>query len=207
MRISACCIGVFLALTAPATWATTVLNFTGVFNQDDNVQLFDYTVQNTGFVTVATTSYATGGFAPILSLFDQTGQFLFDDAATNHSPESDVSLQWNSLAGAQYIIALTEVDNFAIAAGDSGNLSEGFTHGGEGNFTANPPINPGLPGGFYDGTGGPQLTGDWAVTFSAPDALGLSATAVPEPGSWTLFGIGALLTLGSRQVRKKLRAR
>src|SRR5579885_3271599 len=54
------------AIAVPA-WGVTV-NFSGVFSADDNVQLFTYTVQNGGQVTVSTTSYAAGGFSPILSL-------------------------------------------------------------------------------------------------------------------------------------------
>ncbi len=86
-------------------------------------------------------------------------------------------------------------------AGRSTWHREGFEEAGNGNFTANPPFTPSpQPGAFYDGSGGPQLTGDWAVNFSAPDAAGLAATEVPEPASFGLALAGAVLLL----VRKRL---
>ncbi len=186
------------AIAVPA-WGGTV-NFSGVFSADDNVQLFTYTVQNGGQVTVSTTSYAAGGFSPILSLFDSTGQFLFDDAGYSNTPESDATLQWVSAAGAQYMIALTEYDNFPVAAGDNGNLSEGFTEAGNGNFTANPPFNNNLSGGFYDGPGGAQRTANWALTISAPVAAGpLSAAEIPEPASFVLTLAGVALLLARKR--------
>ena len=192
-----------LTATAVSAWGGTV-NFSGVFGSDDAVQLFTYTVQNGGQVTVSTTSYATGGFSPILSLFDSTGQFLFDDAGYNNSPESDAMLQWVSAGGAQYVIALTEYDNFPVASGDNGNLSEGFTEAGNGNFTAAPPFNNYLTGGFYDGPGGAQRTADWALTISAPSGAGpLTATQLPEPASFVLTLAGAALLL----VRKRISTR
>ena len=73
-----------------------------------------------------TTSFATGGFAPLLALFDGTGSLLFADSgiADNNcvlngvDPATgdcyDSRLSWNSIGGAPYIIALTEYDNFAL---------------------------------------------------------------------------------------------
>jgi len=188
------------ALAVPNARGGTV-DFTGVFFADDNVQLFNYTVQNQGMVTIATTSFSSGGFSPILSLFDSTGQFLFDDSG--FGSQTDVSLQWTSSPGAAYIVALTEFDNFPNAANDDGNLSEGFQETGNGNFTANPPFTASpQPGAFYDGPSGLQLTGNWAVNFSAPDAAGLAASnaQAPEPGSFALALAGAALLL----VRKRL---
>jgi hypothetical protein len=174
------------ALAVPNARGGTI-DCTGAFFADDNVQLFNYTVQNQGLVTIATTSFSSGGFSPILSLFDSTGQFLFDDSG--YSSQTD---------------ALTEYDNFPNAANDDGNLSEGFQEDGNGNFTANPPFTPSpQPGAFYDGPGGLQLTGNWAVNFSAPDAAGLASSevqAAPEPASFGLALTGAALLL----VRKRL---
>ena len=53
--------------------------FSGNFAADDDVQLFQYSVGNLAMVTVSTTSFTGGGFSPILSLFDSTGAFQFDN--------------------------------------------------------------------------------------------------------------------------------
>jgi hypothetical protein len=189
----------FLAVALVIPAAAGSIDFTGVFSQDSDAQLFAYSVQNQGTVTVATTSYQSGGFSPILSVFDSTGQFLFDDAGYGNN--TDASLTWNSLAGMQYIVTLTEWDNLPNAANDDGNLSEGFVEAGNGNFTANPPFSPTpLPGGFYTGPGGSQLSGNWAVTFSAADAAGLTASALPEPASFALVLAGAGLILARKRL-------
>lgn len=75
-------------LTMGAAQATPQnFSFTGTFSQDDNVQLFHFTVGDTSTVTLRTWSYAggvnaagqtiaRGGFDPILALFDGTGVLI-----------------------------------------------------------------------------------------------------------------------------------
>ncbi len=182
-------------------WGGTI-SFTGTFTQDDNVQLFLYSVQATGNVEVYTTSYdgtATGGFSPILSIFQQDGTYVNGDAGWSGNTNADVT--WFSTAGQEYIVALTEWDNQPILS-PTGTLADGFSEAGNGNFTS------GLfgvgPGGFYTGPGGLQTTGNWAVTFSAPDpSAGLQATAVPEPAPMSLAAAGLGLLLGCRFLRKR----
>jgi hypothetical protein len=186
--------------TACAAWAGSI-NFSGTFATDDQVQLFRYTVQVTGNVTVSTTSFdgtPTGGFAPVLTVFDSTGLFIFDN--TNATTNDNASLTWFSDADELFIVALTEYPNFS--SGPAGNLSDGFTMADTGNFTANPPFNNYLPGGFYNvGCPDPstcQSTGNWAVTFTAADPDGLHAYQVPEPGASSLAAAGLALLLGCR---------
>jgi hypothetical protein len=180
-----------------------VINFTGTFTHDDDVQFFYYTVQVAGPVTVETTSFngtPTGGFIPILSVFDSTGLWVFGDSG--YASNTNASVTWVSNANEEYIVALTEWDNFPNTL----NLADGFVEAGQGDFTANPPTNPGLPGGFYNGTcfdpATCQLTGNWAVTFTADDAAGLQAS-IPEPDAWVLAGAGLALMLGVRYLRGK----
>jgi len=158
------------------------ISFTGTFGADDDKQVFLYSIPNAGSVTVSTTSFATGGFIPILSLFDAGGNFLFLDSG--YANNTDASLNFPAAPGAVYTIVLTEYDNFPNGL----QLSQGFAEDGNGNFTTG---LSGFPGPFRDPLG-TQLTGDWAVTFASADP-GLQATAVPEPGAVFLAGGGMLL--------------
>jgi hypothetical protein len=177
-------LGLGILLCGSSVFAST-MSFTGVFSADDNVVLFQYSVPTTDIVTIATTSYATGGFSPILSLFDNTGTLVFTN--DGYSNNSDALITWNSIAGETYTVALTEYDNFPFGP----TLADGFQEQGNGNFTAQPPFNPPLSGGFY--LPGPvQLTGDWAVSFSSAAVLS-AAVAVPEPGCGLLMLAGLMV--------------
>jgi len=178
-----------------ACFAGTV-DFSGVFGADDNVVLFTYTVQNTGLVNVFTTSYATGGFQTVLSLFDSNRLFQFDN--NGFGTATDAALSWNSIAGQQYIIALTEYDNLAVGP----TLDDGFTEQGNGNFTATLPFNLPAPGGSFLLPGGEQRTANWAISFSSPDPT-LAAAQVPEPASGFLLMGGIALLAGWKKLRKQ----
>src|SRR5581483_3043961 len=72
------CVTALLLTAASAGFADTItFNFFGTLPQDDAIQRFVYSVQNTAMVDVFTTSFATGGFAPVLSVFDNTGALVF----------------------------------------------------------------------------------------------------------------------------------
>jgi hypothetical protein len=171
-----------------------IITFEGSFTADDQVQLFYYSVQTTGEVTVSTTSFAGGGFSPILTLFDSTGAYLFDE--DGYGSNSDAIMSWNSVAGAQYIIALTQYDNYA----NQPNLTDGFMRDGQGNYTAEPPFNPEVPGGSFLLPGPEQRTGNWAVQFQAADELELEAS-IPEPSTLVTVAGALIFTawVGRRQ--------
>ena len=168
-------VGVCLLAMVTAASAGTIA-FAGNFSADDDVQLFNYTVANLSMVTISTTSFAVGGFSPILTLFDSTGAFQFDNIG--YSGNTEATLSWNSIANQKYIIALTQYDN--VANGPS--LSNGFVRDGQGNFTAAPPFNPLIPGGSFLLPGPEQRTSSWAVDFTSNDPT-LHAAAIPEPSS------------------------
>ncbi len=187
-----------LLATASVAPAITI-SFDGNFNQDDDVVLFQYSVQNTGFVTVATTSFATGGFSPILTVFDEFGVFLFENVG--YASNSDASLTWNSLAGAIYRVALTQYDNQSIASQTNGNLSEGFLRDGQGNYTAEPPFNNSVPGGKFLLPGPEVRSSAWAVEFNSADPT-LEAS-IPEPSTAALGLIGGSLLYALAQIRRR----
>jgi hypothetical protein len=197
-------------VAAPAGFSATIM-FSGALAADDSVQTFLYSVQNTSLVTIDTTSFATGGFAPILSVFDNTGalQFYNVGPATNDCVNNakdpatgacwDARLTWNSVAGVQYIVTLTEDDNLPLGP----TLADGFFEQGNGNFTAKPPFNPPVPGGMFLLSGPIQRTGNWAVTFQSADPTLTASipTAVPEPSSAAVF----LTLAASFAIRRRTR--
>ncbi len=115
MRLPLALTGAFFAATlfiaAPAA-AGPVQNFsfTGSFTQDDDVQLFNFTVGALSTVTLRSWSYAGGtnaagetlardGFDPILALFDSTGAFIDQNDDGNTVPA-------DALSGAEYDVFL-----------------------------------------------------------------------------------------------------
>jgi len=201
-------LGLLLAGVSPGL-AATIFNFSGAFSTDDFVQGFHYSVQNTGQVDIFTTSFATGGFAPILSLFDDAGNLQFynvgsqtNDCVNNGTDAAtgacwDARLSWNSVTGTQYLITLTEDDNLPLGP----TLADGFLEGGNGNFTAQPPFNPTVPGGSFLLPGLVQRTGDWALTIQSAEPT-LSASEVPEPSTAALFLTGVGLVAFWRRTKK-----
>src|SRR4051794_956637 len=91
-------------------FAGTVFTFSGSFSSDDNLRLFTYSVQNQAQVDIFTTSYVSGGFSPVLTLFDATG--LFQNESRGLS--GDASLSWISQPGEQYLIVLSQYDNVSF---------------------------------------------------------------------------------------------
>lgn len=171
--------------------SATTINFSGNLAHDNEKIVFQYSVQNQGPVSVATTSFALGGFIPVLSLFDSSGNFLFLDSG--YANNTDASLNWVSDAAVDYTVVLTEYDNFPNGL----LLSDGFTEQENGDFTT---ALSGFPGPFRDPLGD-LLTGDWAVTFSSADPT--LVASVPEPGAAVLAGGGLFLLL----LRKRRGAR
>ena len=205
----------FLGLAGPLAQADTI-TFSGTFSQDDNVQLFDITQSTTDDLTVYTSSFAAGGFTPVLSLFDAEGNFITSDDGSQNSgcnallsPDPnyydtcwDAFIVFPGAPGSSYILALTEDDNTFQGS----VLSDGFSEDGNGNFTG---INNGYGGSFQlaDGT---QRTADWTLNIVRADPL-LSAqeeTSVPDLGSGILLlnGLG-LLGLARRVARDAPRFR
>lgn len=152
----------------------------GSFLNDDSFYSFSFTTAASGQFTFNTTSYLTGGFAPVLTLFNSLTGKEIDNAGTG---TSDVSIS-DALSASSYILYLTEFPNVA-----SGSLSDGFL------FTGFPTITGdscSVPGGkFLDTTSAPckQRTSSYAVNETI--------SAVPEPPTWLLVLPPALLLIGA----------
>lgn len=170
-------------------------SFTGNLANDDEVQFFNFTVSSQSTVTLRTWSYAggtnaagnligSGGFDPILALFNSSGTLIGqndDDqdgvvpADPTTSARFDTYLQ-TSLAAGSYTVAVSQFANFAIGP----TLADGFS----GSNTTN----------FRDATGALR-TSAWAFDVLNVDQATLPPTnGVPDSGSSVML---ALLAAGS----------
>ena len=198
---------VFATLMCSAAQATD-FSFTGSFTQDDNVQLFNFTVGSSSSVTLRSLSYAggtnaqaqtiaSGGFDPILALFNGTGALINqnDDGGSNVPADAvtgaryDVYLQ-SLLAPGDYTVSVAQYNNFAVGP----NLSNGFGRTGTGNFT--PSLSNCGATQFCDVTGsspGNRRDGHWAfdiLNVSAASVPNPTVGAVPEPGIYAMMLAG-----------------
>jgi hypothetical protein len=189
------------------------LSFRGNFTQDDDVNLINFTVTSTSRVTIKSLSYAggtqadgtvvsAGGFDPILSLFDSTGNLLGsndDDGSVPSDPTTGMSFDAflkSILNPGSYTVAVTQFYNFPAGT----NLSQGFRHQGDPTFTSTYNCSAGI---FCDSKGNSR-TNLWAV-----DVLSINEpippTSVPEPS--TLLGafmaFGAISRAGLRKKANK----
>lgn len=184
-------------LSATAGIAGTV-SFQGAFSTDDQVALFQLTLNSTSTVTMQSYGYAggvmnstvipAGGFAPDFTLFALVGPDYQEAASdsgghcgiTAADPATgncdDPSIQTTLQAGTYYL-GLSVWDNVPI----TGYMVDGYTQTGNSGFTC---AEGGVSGQFCDVTDAlyPSRTGNWAVSFTGFS----SVTNTPEPATWWL---------------------
>ncbi|MFO1188778.1 MAG: DVUA0089 family protein [Alphaproteobacteria bacterium] len=209
-----------LALWGTALWGTTQaaptnFSFTGNFEFDDDVAVFDFTVGAPSNVVLRTygyaggtnaagTSFDAGGLDPILSLFNLgTGDFIAgnDDGGTDVGTDPNTLQQFDAflaiaLGPGSYRVALTQYDNCPIGA----TCDEPTTRIGEPTFTSEFGCTNGI---FCDNSGVDPFNN--RTSFWALDILGVEtevAVALSEPAGLAIIGIG-LLGLGwARRARR-----
>ena len=206
MTIQKLLIALFLLGSQAASADTSLTNFsfTGSFANDNDVQLFDFslladsttlrinTLSLIGGTNDAGTAIAAGGFDPYLSVWDKsTGEFKFDTTAKNPGAEARIDNAsddpYGTLAAGNYILALSQFDNTAVGT----LFSEGFAAGQGLAFGA------GFPSFVNNGT-----SGHWAVDIINVDSASASIAAVPLPGAigFMVSGLLGLVSLTRRKI-------
>ena len=205
---AALALGLFVANPVSAFPLVSPTSLGGFFDDDDDVRTFEFSIAVDSVVTLETVSYAGGllvgfgfadpggGFDPILSLFDGSGNFITadDDGSTNVDPftlTSFDSFLQPTLAAGTYTLAITQFDNF-FTGGVGDPITDGFARVGDPFFTA--PFGCGA-GQFCDVTSDSRGDG-FAINLSA------EALAVPEPATLALLGFG-LVGMGMVQRRRR----
>jgi hypothetical protein len=175
----------------------------GIFTSDDNIVVIGFSLLSPDTVILQTLSFsggagvsgsvASGGFSPVLSLFDSNGDLLAVDAggsvpncgSRNIDPESGYCLDAYiniPLDAGNYSAALTQDDNTPL-----GDFSAGFQRQDTGNFTA---ADLGLYQGSFLLFDGSQRSSSWEVEFLGVD----SSNEAPEPSTTAaaVLGLGFL---------------
>ena len=187
-----------LALSGAAASATTL---NGSFTTDDQSFTYTWNLAQATTVTAATTSYAAGGFVPVLSLFNATtGAFIAVDGGdamcTNGRMKDGATGLCNdaflntAVSAGSYKVVLTEFDNFP-----NGNLSDGFSETGNGNFTS---AVCSTSGPFWETDLAPcvQRTGNYSLNLTT------ASTATPEPATvWLMLPVLAIAAYRFRRLK------
>lgn len=185
---------VLWACSLPHAAQASTIAFSGTFTQDNGVLQLLVGVLAPSTFTAQTTSYAAGGFDPILTLYDPSGAFLLNnDDRDFFNGEFDAFIGPIPLLPGVYTLVLTQSPNFGTTT-----LGGGFDFDGTPSFTlqacvdagncdvsAPPPCDAFVD--FFGNCRGNNYAGNFEITQVD--------TAVPEPGTIALLasGLGGLL--------------
>jgi len=195
-----------LLLALVTAGAVSAASFSGSFTSDDQMFETSLTLASPSTLTVYTTSYASGGFVPVVSLFNQsTGAFIASnggDASCSNGRMKDAvtgicndAYLASPVAPGNYLAILTEFYNFP----NGNNIAGGFSQAGTGNFTSSV---CGTSGPFWETDLAPcaQRTGNYS--------LNLSTSVTPEPATgWLILPVIAFGTWRFRKAKADARNR
>ena len=201
--------GLVLGLVPLGRAHAASVTYTGSLNSDDQVKEFTWIIAQNTQVILSTDSYGggasngatvpSGGFVPVLSVFNSAGGLIVSDGGDGTCQGSmkddgvtgicdDAYIDTDLKAGT-YTVALSEFFNVPVGP----NLSDGFLMQGQGDFTG---ATCGTAGGFYETDVAPcvQRTANFSATFST----------VPEPATFSLVAVPLLLALGVARRRNSV---
>lgn len=183
----------FIAAGVCTSLSAATFQFAGSFTRDDQTQFYRFDVVQPSLVNLGTTSFTSGGFSPVLSLFTATGTnpLIGRDNGVDRNGDANLSI---SLMSGTYFLALTQYDNLAAGPG----LGDGFLRQGDATFTREFSTT-GATGPFLD-IDGQQRTGVFAVTLA--NVENAASVVVPEPSAAVLSAVGAVLVLFSTLRRR-----
>ena len=172
---------------------------TGVFSTDDQVNFYTTTLTSAQTLTVNTTSYATGGFVPILTLFTSAGAPI-TASTTGGAVDMTTGLVNDAyitqlLGPGSYLLALSEFPNGAL-----NTANDPFLFAGQGNFT--PGLCPGSTGtSFLEADLAPCVQRTSSFAFTSNETF-TPTSVTPEPATWMLVlpATGLLVVFGKRSV-------
>lgn len=168
------------ALAGMPAYAAT-MTYSGTFTADNQVYSLSLTPTSTTSYTFATTSFATGGFYPVLTLFNTTsGAYI---SSSDYSGTGSDALLMASLAAGSYTLDLTQFPNTT-----NGTLGSGFLFDGASNAA--------FTGDLCGQTGGKFLNSGTTPCTQRTGAYSLNVTSaapVPEPATWALLLPGAAM--------------
>jgi len=187
---------------SPHAAQASTIAFSGTFTQDNGVFQLVVDVPVPSTFTAQTTSYATGGFDPILTLYAPSGAFLLsNDDRDFFSGELDAFIEPLTLLAGLYTLVVTQSPNFGATT-----LSGGFDFDGTPSFTfqicidfgACDPSAPPPCDSFVDFLGNCRGN-NFAGTFEITQV----DTAVPEPGTIALVASGIAGLLMRRRTSRR----
>lgn len=209
--LSVALIGMVLSAGA----ATIDVDFSGQFQQDNDVFCLDFTVDSDRFVSIFTSSWLSPnsglGFDTALGLWDDAGVFLnFNDdvllpgsettnTGTYSYGENDAFLNDIYLGAGSYTLALLQTGNFPI----SGLLTDGFSQDGNPNYTRD--VYHYGPEPYFNGVySNDPRTGDWELHLVGISTYSVKGAVVPIPEPAALALLGFAISAGLLRRRPRL---
>ena len=203
-----------LSIVAASLVSAANFSFEGTLTRDDEVQLFTFSVGSTSNVTLRTWSYAggvnaagttiaSGGFDPILALFNGSGVLINENDDGAGVPVDAVTgspfdtLLRSTLSAGTYTVSVMQYDNFA----NGPNLSDGFLSSGSPTFTS----AFGCSNGRLCDVSAANRTAAWAFDILGVDSASTPTppppSGVPEPATVSMMvaGFGVVLFFGKRR--------
>ncbi len=215
MKHALCNLFLLACVASPALSGPLVYQYQGTFTADNQISLFDLTVNAAQSITFITYSYAGGsvnstlvpggGFSPTAFLFDHLGNvftvsndstctYVGQDSGTGNC--NDLYYK-NTFGPGTFTLALAVYDNNPVGAEPGDGFSQDLNPG----FTCQ---EAGVAGNFCDLSAlGVSRTGDYVISIEGADAV--AALGAPEPGTLLFLCIGGAALALLRHIGIKCR--